>query len=352
MSNQLDHAVCEGIAALADYNNPKRPSHARVTLLFYIALRSASDYFWGSIENTAKVTAMNPSTAGQLFRDLEAIGAITPVPIAKVPEHIAERIKKQLHVDVIPPAKKVWRYTGVFVINGITYHMKRESEGGDLIIGSPNNPNLGSPNNWLTQDIIEEEYKDKDKEKKETTLADVHTSAHETSLSIDTPITEKRVKPEPKPKKSPTPKAEKPPLIVNLTNAQLNRERPSDMSESEYLAWLDAKPAFELMAIWITWNLKKGAYQGWQHYLDTAVEMEKQRVFRNIQDMGKWMQALAKEAGFTLTYEWLRDFDQWYLEYIVCGMDEVKYPTRHDTFAKNFSLYLNYLHQQELTNHE
>lgn len=370
MSNQLDYAVCEGIAALADYNNPTRPSHARVTLLFYIALRSASEYFWGSVENTAKWTAMNPSTAGQLFRDLEDVGAIAPVPIAKIPDHIADRIKQQMKVKVIPPAKKVWRYTGVFCINGITYQMKRESEGGDLIPDSPNNSNLGSPNNWLTQDIIKEESKDKDKEKKKeskdlilvaqqvettATLTDSQMVLGNGQIVTDTSVKAKRhasstsnTTTPPSSATPPTPKA-KTPLIVNQTNAALARSRPANITDEEHQTWLKQKPIWSLFAEWHIMNITDGEFNDWRQYKEHAAPMQWDEVVTQAQNMGKWLDAHAKKAKVELTYQWVIDWHQWYTA-TVMNDTITKYPTTKDGFKRNFALYVDYLYQQSKGN--
>ena len=123
-------------------------SHARITVLFYVAFRAYSGYFWGSIEKTAFNCSCDPETAGRSIGDLEAVGAMILTPHNSIPPHVMEQIKKT-YPGGLPPAKKVWRVTGVFTIEGKQYEYKVTGDGGESADDMPAPSNNGLSDNRI-----------------------------------------------------------------------------------------------------------------------------------------------------------------------------------------------------------
>ena len=178
----LHYDAWQGIKALAEYNS-KQASHARVSLLFYLAMRASSEYIWGSLENIAADNALSKEACGRLMRDLENVGAIELTPHHEIPPHIRAMIETSY---ALKPAKKVWRVTGTFCIEDVTYQYLYKGDGASNV-GKPNNPNIGNSKYWKSQPNIIEIKDKEDKEEKITTLSDAHASGEETQLPTAKP---------------------------------------------------------------------------------------------------------------------------------------------------------------------
>lgn len=338
----LDYKIWQGIGALNTYCGVT--SAWRSSILFYIALRSKHDYFFAPLEELAKGVGCSHDTAASVMNDLIEVGAVELIAYADLPGWI-----RKLHPRY-NPNKKYWHVTGEYTIADVTYQYKWNGDAGEDVVSEKIVDVVSEK--IVANNIIQNKINGKETtlvaQQVETTVADPLSTpiAIEDDTLIDErldfqPISETRVKLK---IQSPKPKTEKTPLIVNLSNEKLGRTRPPNFTDAAYADWLKIKPVWSLFADWQVMNLTNGNC----HYADYETQahpLEWQRIVNEVQQMGKWLDALAKKAQITLTYEWVLGWKRWY-DANVMNQDITKYPTRKDTFEKNFTLYVDYLFQQ------
>lgn len=156
--------------------------------------------------------------------------------------------------------------------------------------------------------------------------------------------------PKTKPKRA---KKDTPPaVLVNMTNAKLGRPRPDGYTDADYQEWLKQKPIWELFRMWEVWNNTQGwADRSVANYEAKAPRFLRDKMHKRIQTMGYWLDAIAEQPDVpTITYELLRDFDDWYHSTIWARtpVQEHKYPTSREAFETNLGKYLTYIAQPEM----
>lgn len=405
MPNYIAFNAWEGFAPLAQYNS-KRASHARVLVLMYIALRSASGYFWGEVETVAEDNVLSRGEAGRLIKDLEAVDALELIPHNKIPDHI----KKLIETDhALKPAKKVWRITGAFIIAEKRYEYEWTGTGGakkqSLNVQKVNILNVQNPECSLSEhnsiDIKEKEEREKD------SVAPTVATTTAAQLPTLTPIEHREpirliftigkrgqskrhyattpdgfeplcggskrsgkstgagwgyecthdlnyvdlcqdcaaIAAGEKP--APTPK---PRRLVDMTNLELERPQPAGLSPDKLKEWFKQKPFADFFANWEVWNRTEGFQdRTLAGYKASALPDDRKEIYIIASQLGGELERLAKNNNITFTLELLSAFEDWYLDntFQEKPMAEKKFPTTIDKFRRNILLYLNYLRQLE-----